>query len=247
MKSNGLNGGGIRGRERGKQARRTRIIEATIKLLREVGVARTSMTLIAARAGVSSATPYNLFGTKADILAAVFDQDLRSFESSIANLRSPNALDRLFKAIGIAASLYKSDPDFYRATMFLTDTRRNQAIHLSLYAPRMGFMQRMAEDLITEGFILPGVDSTIFAVALKQLANGALFDWYMNRISPDRLRDETEFGFAVTLRGVATARAKHSLEQRISALAQVLKEPRTGGAISAARPRANLKAIASDR
>lgn len=236
-----------KGRERGKQARRIRIIEATIKLLREVGVARTSMTLIAERAGVSPSTPYNLFGTKADILAAVFDQDLRSFEASIANLRSTNALDRLFKAISIAASLYKSDPNFYRATMFLSDTRSNQAIHLSLYTPRIGFVQRMVEDLITEEFIALEVDPAVFAVSLNQLANGVLFDWYMNRISPDRLRDETEFGFAVALYGVATDRARKSLEQRMTELGQALKAPRkSSNGISVQASRANLRAIRAE-
>jgi AcrR family transcriptional regulator len=218
---------GLRGRERGKQARRARIIEATTELLREVGVAGTSMTLIAKRAGVSPATPYNLFGTKTGILAAVFDQDLRSFESSIVNLRSIDALDRLFKAIGMAAALYKSDPDFYRATMFLNDTRGNQAIYLSLYTPRIGFVQRMVQDLIAEKFILPETDSAVFAVMLSQLANGVLFDWYMKRISPDRLKDETEFGFAVALYAVATQRAKKSLELRIGRLARALKASRT--------------------
>ena len=225
MQQNKANG--LRGRERGKQARRARIIEATTELLREVGVAGTSMTLIAKRAGVSPATPYNLFGTKTGILAAVFDQDLRSFESSIANLRSIDALDRLFKAIGIAAALYKSDPDFYRATMFLNDTRGNQAIYLSLYTPRIGFVQRMVQDLIAERFILPETDSAVFAVMLSQLANGVLFDWYMKRISPDRLKDETEFGFAVALNAVATKRAKRSLELRIRRLARALKASRT--------------------
>ena len=205
------------------------------------------MTLIAERAGVSPSTPYNLFGTKADILAAVFDQDLRSFEASIANLRSTSALDRLCKAVGIAASLYKSDPDFYRATMFLTDTRRNQAIHLSLYTPRISFVQRMVEDLIEEKFIELGTDSAVFAVLLNQLANGVLLDWYMNRISPDRLRDETEFGFAVALYGVATHRAKRSLQQRIKDLGRVLKAPRRSAAIFAAPARAHLKAIAAKR
>lgn len=225
MQQNKANG--LRGRERGKQARRARIIEATTELLREVGVAGTSMTLIAKRAGVSPATPYNLFGTKTGILAAVFDQDLRSFESSIVNLRSIDALDRLFKAIGMAAALYKSDPDFYRATMFLNDTRGNQAIYLSLYTPRIGFVQRMVQDLIAEKFILPETDSAVFAVMLSQLANGVLFDWYMKRISPDRLKDETEFGFAVALYAVATQRAKKSLELRIGRLARALKASRT--------------------
>lgn len=209
-------------------------------------MARTSMTLIADRARVSPSTPYNLFGTKADILAAVFDQDLRSFEASIANLRSANALDRLFKAVGIAASLYKSDPDFYRATMFLTDTRSNQAIHMSLYTPRISFVQRLVEDLIAEEFVVLDTDSAVFAVLLKQTANGALFDWYMNRISPDRLRDETEFAFAVALHGVATERAKKPLERRMRELGEALKAPRKTGNISLPRTRTMLRAIGSE-
>ena len=111
--------------------------------------------------------------------------------------------------------------------MFLSDSRRNQAIHLSLYTPRIGFVQRMVEDLIAEKFIVLETSSAVFAVMLNQLANGVLFDWYIKRISPDRLKDETELGFAVALYGVATRRAKGSLQQRITSLARALKASRT--------------------
>src|SRR5271168_2287443 len=53
-------------REAGKRERRRRIIEAARALIRETGNAGLSMRALAARAGVSLATPYNLFGSKRD-------------------------------------------------------------------------------------------------------------------------------------------------------------------------------------
>lgn len=63
-------------RERSKDSRRQRIVAAARELMTEEGL---SMRPLAKRAKVASTTPYNLFGSKNAIVAAVMMEDLRWF------------------------------------------------------------------------------------------------------------------------------------------------------------------------
>ncbi len=65
-------------REEAKAERRRQIVRAARELIVERGDAGLSMRELARRAGVSQATPYNLFGTKRAILLAVL-QDVEDF------------------------------------------------------------------------------------------------------------------------------------------------------------------------
>ena len=58
-------------REEAKAERRHRIIAAARDLIKETGDTGLSMRAIAARAGVSLTTPYNLFGSKRAIVIAL--------------------------------------------------------------------------------------------------------------------------------------------------------------------------------
>src|SRR5688572_17423573 len=101
-------------RERGKDARRSLIVDAAYALLREVGVDDLSVKMIADRADVSAATVYNLFGAKGAVLAKVYERDFEGFIAKVASARSPSALDAIFVSIRVAVDLYRSDPSFYR-------------------------------------------------------------------------------------------------------------------------------------
>ena len=100
-------------REAGKIERRRRIIEAARSLIRETGNAGLSMRALAARAGVSLATPYNLFGSKRAIVLAVLD-DVREFQERFAHLKSSDPIERIFAAVHLALEYYKDDPRFYK-------------------------------------------------------------------------------------------------------------------------------------
>src|SRR5258707_2120396 len=129
--------GGISQRELAKSGRRERIVDSATTLLREIGMEALSVTSIAERAGVSPATVYNLFGTKAAILQQVFDRDLREYEKLVEKARARDTLERIFKAVGIAASLYRADPGFYRAMMH--GSRRGDAFYSAVGEPRIRF------------------------------------------------------------------------------------------------------------
>jgi AcrR family transcriptional regulator len=96
-------------REAGKAERRKRIIHAARDLIRETGNVGLSMRALAARAGVSLATPYNLFGSKRAIVLAVLD-DVREYHDRFAHLRSTDPLERLFGAVDIAIDFLRGRP-----------------------------------------------------------------------------------------------------------------------------------------
>src|SRR5687767_3877095 len=83
-------------RERSKAERRKRIVAAARRLVRERGIDNLSMKLLAKRAGVGIATPYNLFGSKQAVMLAVIDQDVAAFQERVAATKHANELAVLF-------------------------------------------------------------------------------------------------------------------------------------------------------
>jgi AcrR family transcriptional regulator len=206
-------------REQAKSARRRRILEAAHELLREVDVTGVTVKAIAARCGLSAATLYNLFGSKAAILSRVFDLDLHAFEESVAGTASDDSLDRIFHAIAIAADLYRGDPSFYRLTMVARGgVPRDSGFDTAVREPRMRFWRRLVQEAIDDGCLRPATDPEALSVLLVQIAAGALMDWASDAISVDQLEVEMTFGFAAVLVGFATKSAKRELRRRMETL-----------------------------
>ena len=75
-------------REANKNLRRRAILDAARALILEDKSRDFSMPALAERAGVSLATPYNLFGTKADILLEIVREDIFERQSDLLDLPS---------------------------------------------------------------------------------------------------------------------------------------------------------------
>ena len=97
-----------------REARCRTLIDAAHALVRETGGAGFSMRQLAERAGVSPATPYNLLGSKSEVLRRVVQDEFASFAARLADLPPQPPLDRLLAAIDLIAVHYSAEPDFYR-------------------------------------------------------------------------------------------------------------------------------------
>lgn len=96
---------------------RQRVIEAAESLLRD-GKADFSMRDLAAEAGVSFATPFNQFGSKAAIMQALSARRIDTMEKRFAAAPPPaDAVDRVLLAIDTAAAVMLEEPDINRAVM----------------------------------------------------------------------------------------------------------------------------------
>jgi AcrR family transcriptional regulator len=103
---------GIRG-----EPLRQRVIDAAEGLLRE-GKADFSMRDLAAEAGVSFATPFNQFGSKAAIMHALSGRRIDTMATRFTEAPPlPDAADRVLSAIDTAVEVMLEEPEVNRAVM----------------------------------------------------------------------------------------------------------------------------------
>ena len=86
-----------------KQARRDHILDTARKLIGRRDVSGFSMAELAEHAGVSPATPYNLVGSKPEILNALIRFEVKDFASSLEARQIPANLDGLGKNLRLDA------------------------------------------------------------------------------------------------------------------------------------------------
>jgi hypothetical protein len=195
-------------RERGKDLRRTRIIDAAVALTRETGLAGLSVRMIADRAEVSP--------------AKVYERDLTDFERRVADADPADALEAVFDAVAVACSLYRADPQFYRAALRTGEADMDKEMVLATYLPRVAFWRNLAERAKADGWLRPDADAQRLGVLMIQISTGALARWIAHIVSLDVLELETAFGMAVVMSPFATEAGRERLEARQRALAAAL-------------------------
>ena len=96
---------------------RQRVLDAAERLLRN-GKAGFSMRDLAAEAGVSFATPFNQFGSKAGIMHALSGRRIELMAARYAAApRAADAAGRVRLAITVAVAVMLDEPDVNRAVM----------------------------------------------------------------------------------------------------------------------------------
>lgn len=102
---------------RPKQTTRARILDAAERLLGQ-GDADFSMRELADEAGVSFATPFNQFGSKAGIMLALSERRIDAMRERLARAVLPaTAIERVLVAVDIATGVMLSAPAVNRAVM----------------------------------------------------------------------------------------------------------------------------------
>jgi AcrR family transcriptional regulator len=96
------------------QSTRVRILEATVSVMAR-GVATVSIPAVAREAGVSIPTVYRHFGTKQDLLAAVYLHAVR--RAAPPEFALPRALDELRDGVRVMFDGLDSGDDLIRAAM----------------------------------------------------------------------------------------------------------------------------------
>ncbi len=202
-------------RERHKDQRRTAIVDAAYDLLREVGADELSVKMIAERADVSAATIYNLFGAKGAVLEKVYARDFEVFAAKVAAAGAMRALDAIFESIRIAADLYRSDPAFYRG-MSIGNPRAERELVISVQGPRQAFWQTLLARAVKERDLAAETRIDLVSMAMMQLGGGAFGAWVADLASIDEMEQQTCYGLARLLLGVARPAGRIKLQARIA-------------------------------
>jgi AcrR family transcriptional regulator len=205
-------------REQAKGGRRARIVEATYSLLREHGIADLSVKMIADQAGVSPATVYNLFGTKATVLEKVYERDLAEFEQRTAKVAYTDSLARIFDCVAIIADHYRSDPRLYRSISRMPNAEPADVELIdAVRSSRSHFWVDLVRKAVQDGHLKPDTDATRLSLMMVYLNGGALGGWVSNFTSIDHYEQHVTYGFACLLWPFATKATQQRLQEKLDA------------------------------
>ena len=180
-----LTGGARPSSSRASQRRRVAIAEATLALLRARNAAEVAVSDIAAEAGVSVATVYNLVGRKDQILAGVIDGYVHRV--SVELVKQPPATELVQAAsvvITTAVDAALSDPLPLRAVV-----REPGTLNL-VQTKGMGVDQLIEPRLCAAGASLG--EAREVAQLIVYGFWGAIVSWALGLISDARFRDDAE-------------------------------------------------------
>lgn len=210
-------------REESKAQRRRAIVAAARTLMQQTGQAGFSMRGLSDQAGVSIATPYNLFGSKQAVMYAVLDADLEQYQTRLERLKS-DELDVFFQAVSLASKLYSAEPGFYRAVLFAVYSDGGTEFRAMFSGPRHVMWRRMVTNAQAAGLIDEAIEPNSFAITISQLLFAIIMEWVNGLLSLEELEARGHYGFAVALSGVATPAAAPRVREQLMAAQQRLKD-----------------------
>ncbi|HET8932342.1 MAG TPA: helix-turn-helix domain-containing protein [Polyangiales bacterium] len=202
-----------------KQARVAVILDAAERLIRADAGTQFSMRALALEAGVSQATPFNLLGSKAKILEALF---VRSFalpqgEPREFNPSKHNALDYSFDMCELIARRYAADAAYYRALM--------SGLGTGFDSLRAGIAnwQLVLAVAVQQGDLRPDTPVTTLAETVELGIVGTMAFWISGDLSAERLLPQWRFAIASTLSMFATPSAAPRLRKIVKSAARRLQ------------------------
>jgi AcrR family transcriptional regulator len=188
-------------RERAKDERRMRIVKAAAKLLAERTDGSFSMQELAARAGLSPATPYNLFGTKTAILQEVFRIETEGFRRNYAALRNKPPVERVLAAVDQILSVYVRKPQFFRGlSRNLGAAGRNELEQV--FFPLLNAMfEPLVSDLAADGAFSADIPPNVITTQLTRIFEATFLHWSALDWDEDYFGRQLRIGFAITFLG----------------------------------------------
>lgn len=203
-------------REQAKSERRDRIIAAALDLIELNGPDGFSMRDVAHTAGVSHATPFNLFGSKYAIVEKILEKDWNSFQSSLDYMHPADPVDRLFLMVELSVHHLHARASLYKALYINLRGGTPNPIFKRVNAPRHAYLVGLVADAQKKGLIRSSFPSDLIGRAVIHQFESALLDWVSDRASLARMEAEVCFGMAALLTGFANENICASLQGRLA-------------------------------
>lgn len=201
-----------------RSARQRHLVEVAQALVREGGDAGFSMTQLAARAGVSPATPYNLVGAKSDILRLVVRAEFDSFAEKLGQIRRDSALATLLEATALVVTHYEGDRQFYRGLFRAAFGMEASEVHDLMHVEGQTLWSSMVAEAVRQGelesFVQVAPLTNVVLWAISMTTQG----WLSEGWTHERYAMEMAHAVRLTLAGVATAKAREGLVAEIARL-----------------------------
>ncbi len=189
-------------RQSNKEARRQRILEAAGRLLKRSGAEGLTMRELAREADVAEMTPYNLFGSKGDVVVALFEATVgHVVERSFAEIPS-DPIERLFVSVDVLADTWTATDGMFRELMRCA---RESGADLTRFSETpISLLESGLADAQAAGQITGDVPLTALARHIFFSNQGAYEPWVAGEIDEATLRASLVLGLSIALLSVAT-------------------------------------------
>ncbi len=190
-------------REINKNVRRRAILDAAQALIQEGKSRDFSMPNLAKKAGVSLVTPYNLFGSKSNILLEICKADIFERATAIHSIPTDDLLEWVLQTSQTLGTLfYRGRHFFRRMTESLVTQESAEGMRELLDLSYRMFVEPIAQ-LQADRKIKPTVPADSLARQLARIVNGAVQHCLMERTTEERVRREIEAGLLLVIAGSA--------------------------------------------
>ena len=212
-------------RERSKAARRGAILDAARSLIREHGP-QVSAEKIAQRAGVSTATVYNLIGPREQLLGLLLSDLFEDLRATIAamNLADPFLIGDA--VVVVSARMFVADASLWLNV--LPEIRGAFGVRVQPFVSFQPInLQRQAMQTAKDiGMLIRSADAEMTATQIYAAYNGALFLWAGGYLSDEGFLNQAKAGYWAILAALGSGdhrrRALRELSDLHSARARAL-------------------------
>ncbi len=190
-------------------SRRKGVVDAAERLIREVGTTDFTMTALAHAAGVSPATPYNLFESKAALLYALLNRSMDGID--VVGQRActePDPFVRAMSAAEAVARFFTADANFYRVLYrFLLGV--TDPVHRPAFMQRaLDYWKQASQGLEQQGLFPVEIPHEQFAMQVMTSFIGATDMWVHEELGDDEFCARAAYGVLALALGVAQGDAR---------------------------------------
>lgn len=190
-------------------------MRAASELIAERDDGSFSMPELAKRAGLSLATPYNLFGSKAAVLAKVFERLVRSFHRDPAWMEGLPASARIVGVVDRLVIAYEEQGRLFRnlwKALYGLDLSEHRDLNLSLSNE---IIHPLVASLAADAMIPADIPLEVVENTLVRLFDANFEMWAAQDWSPHRLRAQLRTSFALVFLGLLDAQERERLAEVI--------------------------------
>jgi AcrR family transcriptional regulator len=209
-------------RELQKAARRRVILDAARALILEGGRGDFSMPALAEAAGVSLVTPYNLFGSKANILVEIAREGIFGRITRFAELDCDNLAQFIADLSAMLAKVYYADRQFYRRMVATISAQSSAEGIQTIVALNYAMFEGPVARLLAEKKLKPVLGADVLARQFAQSVASALQHWLIHRSSEARLAQEIELALILISAGLAPAAERGGLIERAKGIEKAI-------------------------
>ena len=204
-------------REQSKAGRRTAILDAARTLIRSHGT-HVSAERIAQRAGVSTATVYNLIGPREQLLGLLLSEQFELLSATVAAMDLADPILFGDAVIVVSARMFNADPDLWRRVIpevsgffaasvqpFVSFQPINLQRHAMVTAKDLGLLSRAADPQAT-------------AMHIYAAYCGALSLWAGGVLSGDEFLIHAQAGYWAVLAGLGSVGERRRAQLKLKGL-----------------------------